>query len=128
MVQRGNPLAWASLGAGAIISCLVAGFEAAAWAHTDKTEKIVGFFALAVCVLGIDSLMKARSGMQIVTAGPVKLRLLAAGLLTALALVLLGVQISATGFAFNVRLMFDAVFFSIGLVMLGQALFSAATR
>ena len=60
-------------------------------------------------------------------AEPFGLRLIGAALLTVFSIVLLVLQVRAFGFALGVRFMIDALFLSIGLVFLGQALFSEKT-
>ena len=122
---RANAFAKLSLGCAAIVSGFVAGSIASAWSRIDTREKVLGFFALVVCAMSIDSLIKAARGLRVVPPGPFRFRLIASSLLTLLAAVFVGVQIAASGLALDVRLVFDALFLSIGLVMLGQTLLAA---
>jgi hypothetical protein len=122
---RPRPLALLTLALSAIVSFSVAGANAAAWTRIDTREKVLGFFALVAFLMAIDSLIKARAGVPIVPPGPFRVRLVASGLLTLVAAVLLGMQIAKTGFAFEFLLIVDALFLSFGLVLLGQTLLAA---
>jgi hypothetical protein len=119
-------LAWVTLTSGALVSLLIAGWHAAAWSKIDNRERLLGFLALLICVLALDSLAKARVGLPVAAPGPYKLRLAGMTLLTLLASALLIWQITLTGLEFNMRFMFDALFIAVGLVGFGQTLFSAA--
>jgi hypothetical protein len=122
-----RPIAWLTLGSGALLSLLIAGWHAEVWMRIDNRERLLGFLALLICVLAIDSLARARVGLPVAAPGPYVLRLAGMSLLTLVAGGLLIWQITLTGFEFNVRFMFDALFIAIGLVGLGQTLFSVQT-